>query len=399
MIAVQKSGTRVNEHRAGSKHFPLFRVGECLYRSEGNIYFAVVKSHGRQYRRSMKTKDREIAQRKLAKYREQLRRLDPRSAQKRWNPTFLDVGEPYLNSIRPHISGSTFIRRESVIRRMRRWFSQKAIRDISRLDCERWATDRWKQQVSSRTFNHELETVKLVFNYAIEHGWLLDSPATGLKRLKQEKPLVLIPSREQFVTLVNDMRSRTSQASDWLEFLAYSGCRTGEASEVRWEDVDYVQRAVRITGGEKGTKNGEGRSIPLFPALEHLLERMKSALPAPPQPTDRILREINARWALATVCKRLNLPSFHRHSFRHFFASNAIEAGCDFKVIAGWLGHKDGGVLVATTYGHLRAEHSNEMAKKMTFEADVTGVVPIPVVAKKRRAKRRWVKGDAGLAR
>jgi len=32
---------------------------------------------------------------------------------------------------------------------------------------------------------------------------------------------------------------------------------------------------------------------------------------------------------------------------RHFFCSNAIEIGVDFKTIAYWLGHTDGGVLVA----------------------------------------------------
>jgi hypothetical protein len=45
------------------------------------------------------------------------------------------------------------------------------------------------------------------------------------------------------------------------------------------------------------------------------------------------------------------------------------EAGIDFKAIAGWLGHKDGGLLVAKTYGHLRDEHSAEMAKRMTYGA------------------------------
>jgi site-specific recombinase XerD len=53
---------------------------------------------------------------------------------------------------------------------------------------------------------------------------------------------------------------------------------------------------------------------------------------------------------------------------RHFFCSNAIEAGVDFKAIAGWLGHKDGGVLAAKTYGHLRNEHSAAMAQRMTFD-------------------------------
>jgi hypothetical protein len=41
----------------------------------------------------------------------------------------------------------------------------------------------------------------------------------------------------------------------------------------------------------------------------------------------------------------------------------------DFKAIAGWLGHKDGGVLAAKTYGHLRNEHSAAMAQRMTFDA------------------------------
>ena len=37
----------------------------------------------------------------------------------------------------------------------------------------------------------------------------------------------------------------------------------------------------------------------------------------------------------------------------------------DFKAIAGWLGHRDGGVLAAKTYGHLRNEHSAAMAQRM----------------------------------
>ena len=51
---------------------------------------------------------------------------------------------------------------------------------------------------------------------------------------------------------------------------------------------------------------------------------------------------------------------------RHYFVSNAIEAGVDFKTIAAWVGHKDGGLLVAKTYGHLRDTHSFEMAKRTT---------------------------------
>ena len=70
------------------------------------------------------------------------------------------------------------------------------------------------------------------------------------------------------------------------------------------------------------------------------------------------------------ACEQAELPHFSHHHLRHFFCSNAIEAGIDFKAIAGWLGHKDGGLLVAKTYGHLRDEHSAIMAKRMTFGVD-----------------------------
>jgi site-specific recombinase XerD len=69
------------------------------------------------------------------------------------------------------------------------------------------------------------------------------------------------------------------------------------------------------------------------------------------------------------ACKTAGLATFTHHCMRHYFVSNAIEAGVDFKTIAAWVGHKDGGLLVAKTYGHLRDAHSFEMAKRMTFSA------------------------------
>jgi len=65
----------------------------------------------------------------------------------------------------------------------------------------------------------------------------------------------------------------------------------------------------------------------------------------------------------------LPLPIYSHHDFRHFFVSNAIEEGIDFKTIAAWVGHQDGGLLVARTYGHLRPIHSENMAQRMTFTA------------------------------
>jgi integrase len=56
-----------------------------------------------------------------------------------------------------------------------------------------------------------------------------------------------------------------------------------------------------------------------------------------------------------------------RHDLRHLFATRCIESGVDIPTVSRWLGHRDGGNLAMKTYGHLRQEHSQAMAKLVTF--------------------------------
>ena len=131
--------------------------------------------------------------------------------------------------------------------------------------------------------------------------------------------------------------------------------------------MDFGHARFVVTGGELKTTNHEARVVPLFPALRDFLERLTAG--HQPAASERIIGIANAKTAMGNACAWAELPQFTHHSMRHYFVSNAIEAGIDFKTIAAWVGHKDGGLLVAKTYGHLRDTHSFEMAKRMTFAA------------------------------
>ncbi len=359
MIAAQQ--TRQN------RRFVLVRVGECLYRSDCGSYFAVVKHLGRQHRQCLRTKDRNIAKKRLAEYRQRVGSA-PAAKTTAAGLTFSQVAARWLDSMTVHIKQSTHERRVTCVNNLLRLLKDKSIGKISLFDCERWATTRSKQ-VKGRTFNADLETLVLIFKYAISHGFLTENPAAGLRRRPLDYAAVIVPSKMQFRMIVADMRLRAVESANWIEFLGYSGCRTGEAGAVCWKDVDWERKSISITGGETGTKNHECRVIPLFLPLERLLVSIRSSLRRPPGQEAKILKDVNAMWALRTACKRLGFPRFHRHSLRHFFASNCVEAGVDFRTVAGWLGHRDGGSLLAKTYSHLRAEHSVEMAKRVVFDA------------------------------
>jgi integrase len=66
------------------------------------------------------------------------------------------------------------------------------------------------------------------------------------------------------------------------------------------------------------------------------------------------------------------------HDLRHLFATRCIESGVDIPTVSRWLGHRDGGALAMRTYGHLRDQHSTEMAQRVTFMETITAESSAP---------------------
>jgi integrase len=251
-------------------------------------------------------------------------------------------------------------------------FATRPVRQITHGDIQEWMRKRGAK-LSARSYNLEIETLRLILDYCRDDlRIILEHPAGKLGRKKPSKRKSVIPTKEQFVILLKEMRSAASQnksedAADLVEGLAYSGCRLNETTEILWPHINWERETLRITEGELGTKNHEDREIPLFEPLKRLLRVMRNRETS--AETDHVFLIKSAKKAITSACNRARLPHFTHHHFRHFFRSNAIEAGVDFKAIAEWLGHKDGGILVAKTYGYLRDDHSRAMARRITFDA------------------------------
>lgn len=345
------------------------KVAECLYRHESSgTYYGLVKRSGKQFRRSLKTDDRQLANRRLADLRDKVGKLSNVKSARRI--TFNELSERWFGTVRGGLKKSSAGRIETCIGQLKPYFANTNIRNISRATCDEWVTKRGAE-IAASTFNKEIQTLRAVLAYACRDGLLLDNPASHIETRTQRKTEVGIPTREQFRTMLAKVRTmdyRARNGADLIELLAYSGMRLAEGTSLRWCDVDFERGAFSVTGGENGTKNNEARSVPLFPALRGFLEQLKER--QQPAPTDFISKIGKATKAMASACRKEQLPTFNHHALRHYFVSNAIETGIDFKVIAAWVGHKDGGILVAKTYGHLRDTHSFEMAKRMTFDVN-----------------------------
>lgn len=356
------------------------KVAQNLYRLESSgKYYALFKRSGKQIRKSLKTTDRKLAERRLSELGARVSRLSQTEGAGKL--TFDTLAGRWLDNHRVHLKEKSISRLNTCLKGLKPYLGRVPIRNISSRHCEAWMTKRGKA-ISPSSYKHERRVLLAVLDYAVRDGLLLDNPArAAVPTRKIPKSKIVIPTRDQFTKLVETIRQadvRAQSAANLVELLGYSGMRLGEAVNLTWGDIDWDRGTFTITGGERGTKNLEVRVVPLFPAMHELLERIRGG--AAPAPTERIIPIENAKTAIINACKKAKLPAFMHHSLRHYFASNAIEAGIDFKVIAGWLGHKDGGYLVAKTYGHLRDTHSFEMAKRMTFSAHETAESPSNVV-------------------
>ena len=357
---------------APERPHPTFqKVGPNLYRLDSTGgYYALLKRADKQFRRSLKTHDRKLADRRLSELREKVGNL---TTDDEGRVTFAELAKRWVSLSQDALKPKAVLRKESAIKGLNPFFAGIIARNIQPRHCEQWVAVRGPK-LADNTFVQELGVMKAIFAYAVERGIMLNNPARSIKRRKLMQVPIAIPSREQFQKLVATIRESDGRArsqalakpgADLIELLAYSGCRLGEATALLWSDVDFERNALTVTGGEAGTKNNEQRTVPITDALRGLLFRLKGE--RNPGPTDTISLIDSAKKCLQTACRRLGYPMFSHHDFRHFFATTCIESGVDIPTVSRWLGHKDGGALAMRVYGHLRQEHSFSMGKRVVF--------------------------------
>ena len=249
----------------------------------------------------------------------------------------------------------------------------KRVDEITPEECREWAAQ-LNQEVACHYYNNTIGTLRQILDcgfrdYADRTGTKLDNPAAGLSRARVKQKELQLPEPDQFRRLLETVRKSSGgwgpRAADLIEFLAYSGLRVGsEARWVTWGDIDWQRKEIVVRGNpETGTKNSEIRRVPTIHDLERLLVRLRHD----GERSGTILKVTHCNESLARGCRELGIPKITHHDLRHLFATRCIESGVDIPTVSRWLGHKDGGALAMRVYGHLRNQHSQEMAKKVKF--------------------------------
>jgi len=341
------------------------KVGPCLYRyAPSGVYYGLIKSGGKQIRRSLDTHDFPHARRKLQDLRRDIELTDPELARR----TLESQAERFL----PTITGtaSTLYNVRFAIKRLLADWPNKSPRLLSKIrkgDCEHWIAT--YGHLAPSTINTYISCVTKFFKLAVTDGAIARSPMEGIKYHKRGKLTRLTPTVEQFEAIVEDLKTQSfnghgsAETSDYIALSGLLGLGQAELSGIQRQHIDLDAETIKVFR----RKTQQTFLIPIYPQAREIVERRLANLPA--DPATRLLTFNNCRIALAGACKRLKFPHFEVRALRRYFITQALRRGVDVPTVASWQGHRDGGKLILATYAdEVRLDHSLRMSKLMTTE-------------------------------
>jgi integrase len=198
-----------------------------------------------------------------------------------------------------------------------------------------------------------LASLKAVIKEAQRRGLVAQNVASGVtvKIAKRHKQKVEIPSKAEIKAEID---GATGRKRALLVTAVFTGLRASELRGLRWQDVDFGNRVVRVRqranmGGRLGPlKSGSSRrDIPMAPMVINALKQWKLACPE-----SELDLVFPGRSGGVTCHTTLWNAHGRLHRFRHFFASWLIDQGFGPKRVQTLVGHAS----IQQTYdgyGHL----------------------------------------------
>ena len=129
----------------------------------------------------------------------------------------------------------------------------KILQKITPRDAESFIAHRLKQELSLATINHDIRTLKRVFNLAIEPRGYLREGTNPFAKIKQRK---LTPKTIKYLG-VTEYKALIDACPRlwWKAFLSIAYCcglRKNEILNLTWADIDFINQMLHVRAKEEG---------------------------------------------------------------------------------------------------------------------------------------------------
>ena len=289
----------------------------------------------------------------------------------------------------------------------------------------------WRERgLKPSTCHNAHRLLHLVFETALYKGIIPTNPTNGVYRevfprgaAKSSKKLALSQTQQdEFISYLYRHPEFEKYAA-LIIFLLGTGCRSGEAAGLTWDDCDFDRNEIHVRRTlvychtkyvpgepryymnppktesgmrmipmlpqvrhallrEKERQDREGRNIICFQGITGFVFSIKKTRPLISSTVDKKLLEIIEKYNLeaAAAAKAYNktpvlLPKFSLHTLRHTFCSFLCENDVNIKTIQQVMGHSTIGVTM-DIYTHISPEKAKDDFKKLGERIENRQIAP-----------------------
>lgn len=342
-----------------------------VWQHSNGIYYARWQDRGRNRRKSLGTKDPNVAMRRFRKFRRDLiaGRITPiEGAEKISLFDFVDELLDYIEN--SNKAGSTYTLYKVALDKAKKCWGDTPLNHIGTKQIDLLVKDMNRANLSLPTINKNLRHVKASLRKA--KNW---------KYIKHHVEFPPFDTEEDEVRfLTKDALKALMKVIDDLEFAdfcmlsAYTGLRSGELLRLSPIEIDNPEGFLRISTKQKNKKearipiNSHARAI-----INRCLKRRKGA------PT--LFRFHTITWVsqkFKKYAREAGLKDARFHDLRHTFGSHLVMSGKHLKVIQELMRHKD--ISSTMVYAKVSPEYLKDASEDLNYG-------PMPVGKKQEQKK------------
>ena len=331
------------------------------YRAHGRIRFYTLGQFGPMTVHEAKTRALEV----LAAVR---RGDDPAGDRTSYRkaPTVADLAERFMREHARPKKKATSIETDKrvwelhVVPRL----GKAKVADLTRADVSRIHAEMAETPYQA---NRVLAVLSKAFNLAEVWGWRPDgsNPCRHVQRYREEKrERYLSPTElgqlDDALAEAANAQLETAPAIAAIRLLILTGCRVGEILTLRWSEVDFEQRCLKLADSKTGRK-----TVYLNSAALQILAGIERADDNPfviegNKPGSHLVG-LTRTWF--RIRRRAGLAEVRLHDLRHTYASIGAGMGLSLPIIGKLLGHTQ--PVTTQRYAHLAADPMREAAERI----------------------------------
>jgi integrase len=239
------------------------------------------------------------------------------------------------------------------------FFGSRPVDTIVASDISAYIAAKRRAGLAVKTVSNHLNFAHGVFAFALRREWVISNPVAmaGRPPAVPSDPDIRFLDREELDALLRGAADDLLGPLDRVLWLtgAMTGLRQGELAALRWRDVDWSARVIRVrrsySRGQWTTPKSRrsSRAVPMADRVARELERHfgRSAYtsddhlvfchPHTGTPYDASKSRVRFKAAL----RRAGLRDLRFHDLRHTYGTLMAAADTPLRTLQGWMGHRD----------------------------------------------------------